>query len=123
MTEPLSSSSAAIFGGIGTTAVVALLYKWFGADTTLIAMVVTGSALGVFGGCLFSPNEGREILLKSAFALAAGLFSSLWAWPGFSDMPPALVSAVVSFVAVEPKHNVATIFSFFGRIRGKGSTQ
>lgn len=123
MAEPLSSSSAAIFGGIGTTAVVALLYKWFGADATLVVTVVAGSALGVSGGCLFSPGDGRAILQKGAFALAAGLFSSLWVWPGFSETPPALVSAVVSFVAVEPKSNVNAIFSFFGRIRGKGGTQ
>ncbi len=116
MAEPSASTAAAV---IGSTAVAAAVDSYLGKEVALVVLVVSGALIGASGGCIASHLHGKELMARALVAVFAGIFSSFFTVSAFESMPPALLCAIVSFLAVEPKENVASVMSLIDKIRGK----
>lgn len=120
MAEP-STSTAAV--AIGSTAVAAAVDSYLGKEVALVVLVVSGALIGASGGCIASHQRGIDLALRGLLSFFVGLFSSFFVVSIFSTLPPALMCAIVSFVAVEPKENVGAVMALVDKVRGKTGGQ
>lgn len=111
MAEP--SSAVVVTGSVVVLTMDALL----GPQIGLMVRIIAGASIGTAAGGISSEKRGVLLVFGCVFAFFAGLFSSLFQLSGI-DVPPALMSAFISFLMVDPKKNISSVMAVIDRIRG-----